>query len=83
MSEATAVVTGQDGQDRTFVAGDGEVLHYKGRKHVYLLWAEPEGRGFIVMQRYDGSFGLAPTRFQPIRIFASSWAGEWYWEKVK
>jgi hypothetical protein len=83
---ATAEVTCRDGKVRTFVANtDGECFHYQGKKHVYIIWDEPEGRGFIVMvpcldSGGDRSYSLAPSKFQPAKIEATTWAGKWKWE---
>jgi hypothetical protein len=77
-----AYVTCRDGKIRYFTAKDGEVFHYKGRKYTYLLWDEPEGRGFITMFVYEGKHLLAPNHMQPVLVEAKTWAGRWNWVGV-
>ena len=80
MSHATAKVLCRDGRVRTFRADvDGECLSYHGRKYVYLLWDEPDGRGIITMTVLEGNYVLAPQRMQPQEISANTWAGSWFW----
>jgi hypothetical protein len=86
MSKAKAVVTCGDGKKRTFITTmEGECFHYEGKKHTYLLWDEPEGRGFITMvptwNSYNKrSYVSAPSKWQPKKIVATTWAGTWTWE---
>ena len=83
---AKAQVTCRDGKIRTFIADvDGECMHYQGREHVYVIWEEAEGRGFCTMVPgwdSDGarSYFLAASKFQPVKIEATTWAGKWKWE---
>lgn len=76
-----AEVTSRDGRTRSYICGDlnDEVFHWVGKKWVYCLWAEPEGRGFVVMYNVAGTFLLAPPRMQPLKITAKTWAGTWQW----
>ena len=89
-----AHVTCRDGKIRIFVADDGEVLHYKGKKYVYTLWDEPHGRGFVMMysmlkgcfKSSNGSqikYLLAPNHIQPVLVEAKTWAGRWDWKSLE
>ncbi len=86
---ATAKVTCRDGKVRTFTADvDGECLNYEGRKHTYVIWDEAEGRGFFTMvpfwdKDHHRCFHLASSKFQPVKIEATTWAGKWKWEVTK
>lgn len=77
-----ASVTCVDGKIRKFVSFiEDECLHYEGRKYVYVLWPEPEGRGFIVMTRVEGDYILAPRWIQPLLVEAEGPSGRWTWEQ--
>jgi hypothetical protein len=75
-----AFVICHDRKLRHFKAKDNEVLHFKGSKYSYALWAEPEGRGFITMQLVDNAWVLADKKYQPVLIECKTWAGNWKWE---
>lgn len=83
---AKASVTCRDGKVRSFVAQvDGECLHFQGKKNTYVIWDEAEGRGFFTMmpcwnKDNERIFVLAPSKFQPVKIEAETWAGKWRWE---
>lgn len=77
-----ALVTCLDGKRRLFIArDDSDYMSYQGTKHRYVLLAEPEGRGYITMQVVSGVLILAPNRMQPNVIEASTWAGQWIWQR--
>ena len=86
MPKAKAIITCGDGKKRTFITKmEGQCFHYEGNKHTYLLWDEPEGRGFITMvpmwnSHGERSYVLAPSKWQPKKIEAKTWAGIWAWE---
>ena len=74
---ADAVVLCKDGKYRKFVATiEDECLHYEGRKYMYILCAEPEGRGFVTKRVDSGKYVLAPEGMQPVKIEARTWAWE-------
>ena len=83
---ATAQVTCRDGKVRTFTASvDGECFNYEARRHTYIIWDELEGRGLVTMVPVwdndgDRSFVLAPSRFQPVKVEATTRLGNWKWE---
>ncbi len=83
----TAEVKCRDGKTRRFVTTvDGEVLHFQGRKHCYLLWDELEGRGMVTMmvamEDARRVYILAPNHMQPVHVVARTWAGQWEWKAL-
>jgi len=83
---ALAKVTCRDGKVREFVATiEGECLHFEGKKHTYVIFDEPEGRGFVTMvpawdRDSERIYALAPLKWQPEKIVATTSAGTWTWE---
>ena len=83
---ATVQVVCRDGKVRAFrVDVEGECPYYQGRKHTYIICDEFERRGLVTMvpawdNDGDRSFILAPSRFQPVRVEATTRVGKWKWE---
>lgn len=77
-----AKVTSRDGKVREYTALiRDEVFHREGKKYMYLLYAEPEGRGFVVKTVADGETVDAEPKLQPIKVVAETWGGKWEWSK--
>ena len=84
---AEAFITCKDGKIRKFVAMDSvECLYYEGAKYMYILWEEPECRGFVIMiptwDEYNKrKYVMAPDNFQPTKIVATTRVCKWEWER--